>query len=73
MAKNPDLLLCDEPTGALDFVTSREILQLLKEMNQRYRTTMMIVTHDKSICSLGGRVLRLCEGHLVEEECGVAL
>ena len=49
LIKNPKLLLCDEPTGALDSKTSREILILLEEMNRKYGTTMLIVTHNTAI------------------------
>ena len=53
LIKNPALLLCDEPTGALDSNTSRDILVLLEQINQKYGTTMLIVTHNNSIEKYG--------------------
>ena len=64
LAKNPKLLLCDEPTGALDSKTSREILILLEKINARYGTTMLIVTHNNSIKQMVHRVIFLKDGQI---------
>ena len=62
LAKNPKLLLCDEPTGALDSKTSRDILILLEEINAKYGTTMLIVTHNNSIKNMVHKVLIIKDG-----------
>lgn len=67
LVKNPKLLLCDEPTGALDSNTSRDILELLEQINQRYNTTMVIVTHNNSIKNMVHKVIYLKDG-LVKNE-----
>ncbi len=59
LAKNPKLLLCDEPTGALDYYTSKDILELLEQINNDYGTTILIVTHNDAISKMAQRVLRL--------------
>ena len=64
LVKNPKLLLCDEPTGALDSKTSREILILLEKINARYGTTMLIVTHNNSIKQMVHRVIFLKDGQI---------
>ncbi len=67
LIKNPKLLLCDEPTGALDSNTSRDILMLLEEVNAKYNTTMIIVTHNNSIKNMVHKVIFLKDG-LVKDE-----
>ncbi len=67
LIKNPKLLLCDEPTGALDSNTSRDILALLEEINEKYNTTMVIVTHNNSIKNMVHKVIYLKDG-LVKTE-----
>ncbi len=64
IVKNPDILLCDEPTGALDYATSREILQLLETVNQTYGTTILIVTHNEAIARMSDRVIHLRDGQI---------
>jgi putative ABC transport system ATP-binding protein len=66
LCKNPTLLLCDEPTGALDSKTGEQVLALLKTVSQTYRTTVVIITHNASIASLGDRVIRMLNGHIAE-------
>lgn len=66
LVKNPNLLLCDEPTGALDYSTSKEILELLERVNKTYGTTILVVTHNEAIAEMANRVLRLHDGKLVE-------
>ena len=68
LVKNPGLILCDEPTGALDYKTSKEVLELMERMNQKYGCTLVIVTHNAAIARMADRVLRLRDGHLVEDE-----
>ena len=67
LIKNPKLLLCDEPTGALDSNTSRDILTLLEQINEKYKTTMIIVTHNNSIKNMVHKVIYLKDG-LVKTE-----
>ena len=67
LIKNPKLLLCDEPTGALDSKTSRDILILLEEINKKYGTTMLIVTHNNSIKNMVHKVIILKDGLIKRE------
>ncbi len=67
LIKNPKLLLCDEPTGALDSNTSRDILILLEKINEKYGTTMLIVTHNNSIKDMVHRVIYLKDGEISRE------
>lgn len=62
--KNPDLLLCDEPTGALDYNTSKEILKLIESINQKYGNTIIIVTHNDAIKNMADRVITLRDGEI---------
>ena len=64
LIKNPKLLLCDEPTGALDSHTSREILELLEEVNRKYGTTILIVTHNNAIKQMVDQVVYLKDGRV---------
>ncbi len=68
LVKNPRLLLCDEPTGALDYKTSKEILQLMEEVNRAYGCTIIIVTHNDAIAQMAHRVLRLRDGKLAQDQ-----
>lgn len=67
LVKNPKLLLCDEPTGALDSATSRDILVLLEQINRRYGTTMLIVTHNNSIKNMVDQVIIIKDGQIRKE------
>jgi len=67
LVKNPKLLLCDEPTGALDSKTAREILILLEEINQRYNVTMLIVTHNDAIKNMVHKVIKIRDGQVHKE------
>lgn len=60
--KNPDILLCDEPTGALDYTTSKEILKLLEDINKKYGNTIIMVTHNDAIKNMADRVITLRDG-----------
>ena len=64
LIKNPSLLLCDEPTGALDSKTSRDILMLLEDINRQYGTTMLIVTHNNSIKNMVHQVIMIKDGQI---------
>lgn len=64
IVKNPDILLCDEPTGALDYKTSKEILQLIEEINQKYGNTIIIVTHNDAIKLMADQVIKLRDGEI---------
>lgn len=67
LVKNPSLLLCDEPTGALDYHTSKEILELMERINREYHSTMVIVTHNDAIRHMSHHILRLRDGMLSED------
>jgi|UniRef100_I5AQG0 putative ABC transport system ATP-binding protein len=62
IVKNPDILLCDEPTGALDYKTSKEILALIEEVNQKYGNTVIMVTHNEAIKQMADHVVKLRDG-----------
>lgn len=64
IVKNPDILLCDEPTGALDYNTSKEILKLLEDINLRYGNTVIMVTHNDAIKNMADRVFTLHDGEI---------
>lgn len=66
LAKNPSLLLCDEPTGALDYKTSKDILELLEKINEKYKTTIIVVTHNDAIKNMAHRVMRLRDGQIIK-------
>ena len=66
IVKNPDILLCDEPTGALDYSTSREILQLIERVSLRYHTTVIMVTHNEAIGAMADTIIRLRDGMIRE-------
>ena len=68
LAKNPALLLCDEPTGALDTTNTREIMNLLRDVNKKYNTTILIVTHNDLICKVSDRVIGITDGKIVRDE-----
>ena len=67
LVKNPRLLLCDEPTGALDYQTSKEILELIEQVNRDFGCTVVIVTHNDAIKRMARCILRLRDGQLVED------
>lgn len=67
IAKNPAILLCDEPTGALDYETGKQILKLLKEVSTTYKKTVIIVTHNSAFTKLADKVIEIRNGHIVKE------
>ncbi len=62
IVKNPDILLCDEPTGALDYTTSKEILQLIEDINAKYKSTVIMVTHNEAIRGMADHIIKLRDG-----------
>lgn len=66
IAKRPDVLLCDEPTGALDFPTAKLVLDVLKRINEELHTTVAVITHNSAIAAMADRVIRLRSGEIVE-------
>ena len=64
IVKNPDILLCDEPTGALDYNTSKEILKLIETVNRKYGNTVIMVTHNDAIKNMADRVVKLRDGQI---------
>jgi len=68
LAKNPKILLCDEPTGALDYVTGKAILQLLQDASRQRGVTVMIITHNQALTAMADRVIRLKSGKIYAEE-----
>ncbi len=66
VVKNPDLLLCDEPTGALDLSTGLAVLELLRDYNKKYHKTVMIITHNTAIGQIADRVFTMRDGRLVD-------
>ncbi len=67
LVKNPGMLLCDEPTGALDSASSRDILTLLERVNREYGTTILLVTHNNAICKMAHRVITVRDGRIARE------
>lgn len=64
LVKNPDILLCDEPTGALDYSTSKEILKLIEDVNRKYGNTVIMVTHNDAIKEMADTVVKLRDGKI---------
>lgn len=64
IVKNPDILLCDEPTGAIDYHTSKEILKLIEDVNKKYGNTVIMVTHNDAIQNMADRVIKLRDGQI---------
>ncbi len=68
IAKRPDVLLCDEPTGALDYPTGKIVLEVIARVNEQLGTTAIVITHNAAIAGMADRVLRLADGRLVADE-----
>jgi putative ABC transport system ATP-binding protein len=66
VAKNPKLMLCDEPTGSLDFQTGKRVLRLLVDLNRQWNTTMVVITHNAAIAGVADRVVHLRSGEVTE-------
>ncbi len=69
LAKNPKLLLCDEPTGALDYVTGKQILKLLQDTARQTGMTVVIITHNSALTAMADRVIRIRSGTVAEQYC----
>ena len=67
LAKNPKLLLCDEPTGALDYVTGKQVLKLLQDTSQATGMTVVIITHNSALTAMADRVICVKNGTVVEQ------
>ena len=65
LIKNPDILLCDELTGALDSVSAREVLAILEKINQKYKTAIIIITHNENIAGMADRIIRVHDGKVI--------
>ncbi len=72
LAKNPKLLLCDEPTGALDYVTGKQILKLLQDTARQTGMTVIIITHNSALTDMADRIIRVKSGTVVEEKINPA-
>ncbi len=68
IAKRPQLLLCDEPTGALDYATGKLVLEVIARINRELGTTAVVITHNAAIAGMADRVLRLADGRIASEE-----
>ncbi len=68
VVKNPDILLCDEPTGALDFSTGLQVLKLLQDFNRKHHRTVIIITHNAGIAAIADRVFHMMDGHIVRTQ-----
>ena len=68
LAKNPKLLLCDEPTGALDYNTGKAILKLLQDMSRQKGMTVIIITHNGALTAMADRVIRVKNGTVISEQ-----
>ena len=68
LAKNPRMLLCDEPTGALDDVTGRQVLKIIHDLGREKKTTVLLITHNQAIAPMADRILRIRNGHLIEDQ-----
>ena len=68
LAKNPRLLLCDEPTGALDYVTGKAVLKLLYDLSREHNTTVIIITHNQAIAPMADRIIKIKSGKIQSNE-----
>ena len=68
LAKNPALLLCDEPTGALDYITGKFVLKMLYELSREKNTTVIIITHNQAIAPMADRIIRIKSGKIVSND-----
>lgn len=72
LVKNPDILLCDELTGALDSKSSRDVLRMLSKVNSDYGTTILIITHNEGIAGMADRIIRIHDGKIIKNELNAA-
>ena len=71
MVKKPDILLCDELTGALDTKSSKDVLQRVQKMNDTYKTTVVIITHNLNIAGMADRIIKITDGKVVSNQKNV--
>lgn len=71
IVKNPDILLCDEPTGALDYTTSKGILKLIEDINRKYKNTVIMVTHNEAIKNMADHIIKLRDGVVRTNEINI--
>ena len=68
LAKNPELLLCDEPTGALDYMTGKSVLKLLHDLSRERHSTVIIITHNQAIAPMADRIIRIKSGRILSND-----
>lgn len=68
LAKNPELLLCDEPTGALDYMTGKSVLKLLHDLSRKRHSTVIIITHNQAIAPMADRIIRIKSGRILSND-----
>lgn len=68
LIKNPELLLCDELTGALDSASAKDVLTILEKINEKYNTTIVIITHNEGIAKMADRIIRIHDGKLIDNQ-----
>jgi len=66
LAKNPDIIFCDEPTGSLDEQNSKQVLQVLQELNEEYRKTVVVITHNNGIAKMADKVIKMNSGRIID-------
>jgi len=66
LAKRPDILLCDEPTGSLDYATGKKVLQVLEQANRELGTLTVVITHNAAIAGMADRVVRISSGEILD-------
>ena len=72
LAKNPKILLCDEPTGALDYKTGKQVLSILQKTCREMGRTVIVITHNSALAAMADRVIRINSGRVVDETCNPA-
>jgi putative ABC transport system ATP-binding protein len=72
VAKRPDVLLCDEPTGALDYATGKLVLEVLERVNRELGTITVVITHNAAIAAMADRVIRISSGRIVDIVCNAS-
>lgn len=72
LAKNPKILLCDEPTGALDYKTGKQVLQLLQDTCRKKKRTIIVITHNSALAAMADRIIRINSGRVIEERLNPA-
>lgn len=68
IAKNPDILLCDEPTGALDYKTGIEVLKVIQNAHEKYKKTIILITHNAAISGIADRIIKMRSGEIISDK-----